>query len=142
MFANRSGASPTINTAGHTGIPVGTLATMPAFAAGAGVESIVVATTGTTAGAIVPLPKKRLASIEMTAIAPIPAANTTKARNEARTGFASSKSPYDGGPISARRALSRFMNSADGSIVGKLRTSIKLLRIAVSCREHFGQRVR
>jgi hypothetical protein len=34
------------------------------------------------------------------------------------------------------------MNSADGSIVGKLRTSIKLLRIAVSCREHFGQRVR
>jgi len=26
MFANRSGASPTISIAGHTGIPVGTLA--------------------------------------------------------------------------------------------------------------------
>jgi hypothetical protein len=51
-------------------------------------------------------------------------------------------SAYDGGPISASLTLNRFMKSAEGSIVGRLRTSIRLLRIAVSWREHFGQRVK
>jgi len=54
MLANRSGASPTMSTAGHTGIPVGTLATMAAFVADVGVESTVAYAIGTAAcGAVV-----------------------------------------------------------------------------------------
>jgi len=83
MFANRSGASPTINTAGQTGIPVGTLATIAAFVADVEVESISAAAIGTTSCVVVIL-KYRLASIEMTAIAPMPAASTTKARNDGK----------------------------------------------------------
>jgi hypothetical protein len=114
---------------------------MAAFAADVGVESIVAAAIGTTSRVAVAV-KYLLASIEMTAIAPIPAAKTTKLRNDGKADLGSANSAYDGGPISASRALSRFMKSADGSIVGRLRTSIRLLRIAVSCFEHFGQRVK
>jgi len=46
MFAKCIGASPTIKTAGHTGIPVGTDATKAAFAIGTGSNAL--ATAGTT----------------------------------------------------------------------------------------------
>src|SRR5688572_22242995 len=121
--------------AGHTDMPVGTAATMAGVATCIGSDCGSVATTGaiTISGGS----ERRTRSLARYVTNATAAAIDVNARTENRIGF--------GTEIAGSRATARSFASrrarklADGSIRGRLRTSIRLRRIRVSSCAHSKQ---
>ena len=136
MLAKCIGASPTISTAGHTGMPVGTDATKRRIRhRGSGSSSDALAATGATRGVdrrreVVRRLDRHVRNRDDSRRRALQRRQRTAGTDVARRDRRATS-----GPARSSRALSRAMNSGDGSIGGRLRTSSRLRRIAVSCRE-------